>query len=225
MVIDDFTGRAQRIRCERPLRIFRGGERLVRCRSCSACFRALRRYWAAAVSHEIQRAEARGCRTWLGTLTFRPSAARRLMQQVRSALGETHWDSLDPSARGSRVREEVLHEVQNYWKRLRKSGLTFRYFLAFETHGSGVPHVHWVLHETDPALPIRKRQLEMQWPHGFMGAKLVQSDSFNGTGRQRVAAYVTKALVLGKQARVCASQAYIPHKHAQGGGWKEVSNG
>jgi hypothetical protein len=111
--------------------------------------------------------------------------------------------------RAAIVHEQTLHEAQKYWKRLRKSGFLFRYFLAFEEQRSGAPHLHWVLHETDASSRILKRDLEAHWPHGFIAARLVKVDA-DGAGDRRVAAYVTKVLAAGKQPRICASQAYRP---------------
>lgn len=198
--------------CERPVRVAgsSGDQRQLRCRNCAGCFRALRRYWAAAVAHEIESAELRGCRTWFGTLTFRPSALRQLILQAQDARSDSvSWDKLPPFERVQRVQAQTLHEAQKYWKRLRRSGMPFRYFLASERQESGAPHLHWVLHETDPGRRIRRRDLEAKWPHGFIAARVVKAEA-DGTGRKRVSAYVTKVLESGKQPRVCASQSYRP---------------
>lgn len=160
----------------------------------------------------MEKAGAEGCRTWFGTTTFRPSAIADLEKQAWEAcdaLGQK-WTLLSRRERDHLIREEALYEVQKFWKRLRKAGFRFRYFLVFERHKSGAIHMHWVLHEGDPNQPIGKRNLEAQWPHGFIGARLVDPDSYDGTGRQRVAAYVTKSLATEKLARVCASQSYKP---------------
>lgn len=95
---------------------------------------------------------------------------------------------------------ELLREVQLYIKRLRKKA-RFRYLVVVEAHESGLPHVHFLLHETHDA-PVRHAALKAQWPHGFIDAKLVEpSDT-------RAAAYVSKYLSKSVLARVRASERY-----------------
>lgn len=111
-------------------------------------------------------------------------------------------------ARFSAVREEVKREVQKYWKRLRKDGHSFRYLVVFEQHKDGEPHVHFLLHETGK--PIRKRELERQWPHGFSKLVLVGGRSRQEARPEQAAWYVAKYLSKSRQARQLASQGYEP---------------
>jgi hypothetical protein len=132
------------------------------------------------------------------------------MLQAQNAGPENGpWDKLTNEERVRRVEERILHEVHKFWKRLRKAGLPFRYFLTSESHETGAPHLHWVLHETDASRRIRKRDLEEKWPHGFIAVRVVKVEA-GGAGHKKVAAYVTKALGFEKRPRVCASQSYRP---------------
>lgn len=175
--------------CEKPSRT-RAGQ-VVRCRQCTACNQAARRYWAAAAVHQTELAEERGCRTWFGTLTFSPNAV----------------DDLQTG--GERLSLAVRAEVQRYWKRLRKAEHSFKYLAAFEDHLSGIPHVHFLLHELQHDRPIRKRDLEEHWSHGFVSMRLLQA----GESRTRFGAsnYVTKA-ISGDPYRRCASLDYKPRR-------------
>lgn len=203
----------------KPLVDDQSGRRMtyrVRCRNCSSCLRAKMRYWIAAAVHQSDLTEARGDRTWFGTLTFRPEVQTLLLDEAQRKWSEelatssavpTWWDDPLCDYRFSLVRDEVVGELQKYWKRLRKAGHKFTYFVAIERHKSGLPHLHWLLHEQ--GAPIRKRQLDAAWGLGHSQVRLLPISD-----RRRVSAYVAKYLSKSRQARQIASQGYKPRKDA-----------
>ena len=215
--------------CEKPLRIAQGtfDYRRVfwntRCRKCPACLRAKTRYWALAATEQTRRAAEQGRRTWFGTLTLSPEAvamiqARAFAQWAEGQAGAAvtppeWWDDPRCDFRFGLMREQLVGECQRYWKRLRKAGHRFKYFLVFERHKSGEPHMHWLLHEEGER--ILKRDLASQWPHGFTKVKLVGGNSHQNASPERVAWYVAKYLGKTVQARQIASRLYRPSRMMQ----------
>ena len=192
---------------------------IVRCRQCASCLLAKMRYWIAAGVHQTMLTHEARRRTWFGTLTFRHEVQQQLLDVAQRKWSESvnassafpqWWEDQQCDYRFALVRNEVVAELQKYWKRLRKAGHKFTYFVAIERHKSGLPHVHWLLHES--AGPIRKRHLQDKWPLGFTQIKLVGGNSQNAPAPERVAAYVAKYLSKSRQARQIASQGYIPAK-------------
>lgn len=217
--------------CERPIEIdgiarkfSTEGRRLtyqVRCRKCSLCLQAKMRYWAAAGYHQTRSALDAGKRTWFGTLTFSAEWQARLanaaqekwmIENSNSSEIPTWWEDQLCDHRFSLVRKEVVHELQKYWKRLRKAGHKYKYLVAIERHKSGNPHIHWLLHEVDA--PIRKRHLQAAWPHGFTKIVIVGGKSRNSANAAKAAHYVVKYLSKSAQARQIASKGYRPNKQA-----------
>lgn len=211
--------------CERPYKVRRTAIRgalmadyLMPCRSCPPCRKRKMGHWAYRAIREAQDAHAAGRRTWFGTLTLNPAAMSETLQQALegymegSTTGEVEdwWDDPLCDYRFALHREVLTKELQKYWKRLRKAGLKFRYLAVFERHKSGLPHIHWLLHET--AEPIRKRQLQAQWTHGFTKVKWVKN-GYDKKRRRKVtmefaAFYVCKYLQKHKQSRQLASISY-----------------
>lgn len=175
-----------------------------------------------------------GGRTWFGTLTVAPEWQRDAVAAAFAKWADSTgrssaewWDEPQCDERFRLVRDEMVGWVQRYWKRLRtgvkrcercypakprkKSGewdhppAAFKYYLVFERHRSGLPHIHWLLHETGD--PILLKQLECAWPHGFTKVKLVK-----GNDIRRAAFYVSKYLGKAVQARQIASTGYAKHK-------------
>ena len=207
-------------RCERPLRI---GQNCVdpnaslryrvRCRRCPDCLRAKRWYWCYAAERQTELSMTQGLRTWFGTLTWSAVERTRIEQSaVRADPSgpQPNWDNPACEQRLAMLRNECLKDVQRYWKRLRKEGHKFRYFLVFEPHPtSGWVHAHWLLHEDEK--PIRKRELQAQWPHGFINVSIVGGRSKNAASDPRAAArYVSKYLSKSDQCRQVASSGYRP---------------
>ena len=202
---------------------------LTRCRRCRACLRARQFYWAKLGAARTVETRDAGLRTWFGTLTFQPEYQAIFHQQAMLRWGEENggviprwWDDPKCDERFRFVRKEMLREVQKYWKRLRKGvsrctkcypakpradgewdhpPASFKYLLVFERHKSGLPHVHWLLHEETAA--ILKKNLECMWPYGFVKMKLVKGDDFD-----KAAYYVAKYLGKSIQARQAVSLGY-----------------
>lgn len=211
--------------CERPLRVTThsfdhlSAHYDVRCRKCPACLRARTQYWALAGQHQTALTAAAGLRTWFGTLTFSAESRARLSRLARQKWldreGEDSrhdpgewWDDSLCDYRFGFVRDEVVIELQLYWKRLRKAGHKFSYLVAIERHKDGEPHVHWLLHEQER--PIRKRDLQEQWPAGYTKVELVGGRSRKSAAPEKAAFYVVKYLSKDVQARQMASRNYRP---------------
>lgn len=155
-----------------------------------------------------------GRRTWFGTLTLAPEYQARLLEEARarwllenasSSVVPEWWDEPHCDERFRLCRNVLKEWVQLYWKRLRKGGAEFKYFLVFERHKSGLPHIHWLLHETGD--PIRLKQLSQAWPFGFTKVKLVK-----GEDTRKAAYYVSKYLGKNQQSRQIASLRYAKNR-------------
>jgi len=135
------------------------------------------------------------------------------LKSARTALSAepVGWDDLSPTEQFLRLQQQALNEVQHYWKRLRRRGLKFKYFCAFEEDQSGRPHMHCLLHETDCARPIRKRELDESWGLGFTHFKLLRIGSNEHLPYEAIA-YVTKSLARHRGSRQCASRDYRPER-------------
>lgn len=193
----------------------------VRCRKCGPCLRAKVGYWAMAAIEQTRKAAEQGLRTWFGTLTLRPEAQRLLRDEAELKWLEEQagacpkspawWDMPECDVRFAHICREFLALVQKYWKRLRKAGHQFKYFLVFERHKSGLPHAHFMLHEVEGR--ILKRALQEQWPHGFTNVKLIGGKSMRkNASPERAAFYVAKYLGKTVQSRQIASRGYRPSR-------------
>lgn len=97
----------------------------------------------------------------------------------------------------------ISPEITRYLKRIRKqSSAPLRYLCVMESHKSGLPHYHMLVHEQDPALPVRHKLLTDQWLLGFTVWKLCP------LGDVRAATYLCKYLSKSTAARVRASVRY-----------------
>lgn len=200
--------------CSRPVPVRNsGGARLVRCRQCPPCLRAAQRYWAAAAANQIRTAHSSGSRSWFGTCTFRREEQETLLIKAMEEFSKSSadWDALPSIERFAYLQNQALNEVQKFWKRLRKRGLSFKYIAAFEADQSGKPHMHCLLHESDPARPIRKRELDVCWSVGFTNWRLLKL-SPSGQIPYGAIAYVTKSFAKQHNWRVCASSNYQPER-------------
>lgn len=207
----------------------------VRCRKCGPCLRARQFYWARAAMRHSEATHRAGLRTWFGTLTFTPEAQRHCLESAmmrwadqphRSGVIPDWWDEAHCDERFRLVREEMVELTKLYWKRLRKGvkrctkcypkgpakgrgwdhpPAKFKYFLVFERHKSGLPHIHWLMHETEA--PILHKTLQCQWPHGMVKIVLVKGDDI-----RRAGFYVSKYLGKAVQARQIASLGYAKNK-------------
>lgn len=187
---------------------------LVRCRKCENCLKAKRTLWALAAQAQMENSSGR---TWFGTLTMRPESREQLQQAVferwaeqqpEGAVSMPDWlESPVCEHRFSLERDEFKRYAQKYWKRLRKAGHRFKYWITFEQHKDGFPHAHWLLHEGDADRPIRKRALQENWPWGFTKVNLVQGGHLTRSPG-KAAFYVAKYITKYPQGRMCASQGY-----------------
>ena len=181
--------------------------RAVRCRRCRNCVRARTWYWGLAAIAQTLASH----RTWFGTLTLTPEWQHEFLVRARLAHPDGEdpfWEDPKCDERFSAVRDLLLKEVQKYWKRLRKQGHEFSYFLVFERHKSGLPHMHFLLHEKDK--PITKRAIQGQWPYGFSNVSIVGGRSKHAAAPDKAAWYVVKYLSKSAQARQIASKGYRP---------------
>ena len=142
-------------------------------------------------------------RTWFGTLTLRPDRQQFALDSARMKCARQgiDFDGLSDDERFRLRHNFVSQELTRWMKRVRKnSGAPLRYCLVAEAHKSGAPHYHVLIHECDPALPVRKEVLKSAWTWGFTKFVLVKD--------QRAALYVTKYLSKDARARVRASLQY-----------------
>lgn len=188
---------------------------LTRCRRCKPCLRARQFYWGYAAMKTTEAAQAAGLRTWFGTLTLSPESQQQFLNLARVEYMATEgtssefpkWlDEVKCDERFKLVRIQILKEVQRFWKRLRKQGHEFKYFLVFERHKSGLPHMHFLMHET--AQPILKRDIQSQWPWGFTNVSIVGGKASRAAAPEKAAWYVVKYLSKSIQARQIASTGY-----------------
>ena len=184
----------------------------VRCRKCDPCLRARRAFWALAGTAQHQAALDKGLRTWFGTLTLTPEWQQTLLSRAHTRYlaapdgSEPNWDDPACEVTFRLVRDELISEIQRYWKRLRKRGHSFKYFLVVERHKSGLPHAHWLLHEA--VSPILKRELQQEWPFGHSNVSLVGGRAKRAADPKRAAWYVAKYLSKSSLTRQIASVGY-----------------
>lgn len=183
-----------------------GLELLVRCRACDSCKRYRQRLWRFRCQEEI----AGAIRTWFGTLTLSPhSHTLALMRaQRKAAKSGSDWETDLSGAEMFRARCNAISPlITKYFKRLRKGNAAkgydpaaFRYCIIAESHKTGLPHYHLLVHETDKDRPARKLALEGQWQEiGFSSWRLATPAA---------AGYVTKYLTKADLAQIRASVGY-----------------
>lgn len=145
----------------------------------------------------------------MGTCTFRPEAHEALLTRAQQACAAVNmdWETLPPHERFAFLQRGARHEVQKYWKRLRREGMSFKYLAVFEEDSSGRPHMHCLLHETDAARPIHKRELGEGWNLGFSNFRLLRL-GLEGELPYGAVAYVTMSLAKQRDTRLCASTDY-----------------
>lgn len=183
----------------RPLEIPVMTEIEAPCRRCENCLARRAAHWRMRGYSECRASE----RTWFGTLTLSPEQHSNVGNACRSVASKNGDDfDLFSHERQFALRHRCIsREITLYLKRLRKqSGAQFKFMCVAEEHKTGLPHYHMLVHECDPAKPIRHKVLSEQWRVGFSQWKLVE-----GT---RSAGYVTKYLAKSSLARVRASLDY-----------------
>lgn len=169
----------------------------VRCRKCDKC-RAFRgRLWRERALAEVNAS----IRTWFGTITLSPEwqahfGMRAALEVRRKKVGVT-LENLPLNEQLWMRHKFIGAEFTNIFKRMRKSGLVFRYLMVLEAHKSGLPHYHMLIHEIGN--PIVKKRLDCIWPFGFVQWRLAEREH---------AFYVCKYISKSNASRVRASLRY-----------------
>lgn len=171
----------------------------VPCRKCDNCLRRRAGMWRYRAMDEYRQSS----RTWLATLTLGPTAHVQLLSRARVRLKRegADYDGLPGAEQFLQLELEGFKELQKWFKRLRKNhpDSPFRYLAVAESHKSGVPHWHVLIHEAGKPLTY-DGCLKGSWNLGFDSYKLVRD--------ARAAGYVTKYLSKAIEARVRASSRY-----------------
>lgn len=191
----------------------------VRCRKCTWCRKMRERFWQGRAIAEFHAAP----RTWMGTLTASLDEHIRIdcLCRVRLDRRGVNFDEL-PEREKFEARIKVMGEAVTLWlKRLRVSGLTFRYLLVAEEHNSvrtsvemrGRPHFHCLIHETergsfcDKSKFVRDKEFmpdealpRASWTLGFSRFEVARD--------ARTAGYLCKYLTKEMHVRIRASQFY-----------------
>lgn len=187
----------------------------VKCRKCDICLAERRKLWARRALSEV----AMSGRTWFGTLTLSPEWHVRFGAQAAVRTKRRTGEELEALPLGEQLASRnviIGAEIAKMFKRLRKSGYQFRYFLVMEAHESGLPHYHLLIHELSREIP--KRVLDAAWSFGFTKYRLMTS--------AKEIYYVTKYLGKSNWARVRASIGYgvrssLEVGNGHSGGWND----
>ena len=199
---------------------------LTPCHKCKACLKHRAALWTARAIQETKAA----ARTWFCTLTLAPDHAHLALTRARVAEGSqgVDFDRLGQPEQFKLWVAQVSPEITKFLKRVRDraSYAPLRYLFVAEGHKSGVPHFHALIHEPNPAMPVRHRMLSESWKLGFSNFRLVRPDyTLEEDGRIiRPAHYVASYLGKDLRARVRASQYYgkatsvgLPFEEGEGG--------
>lgn len=174
----------------------------TRCRKCEGCRKARAWEWQFRTTEELRRA----ARSWFGTLTLSPESHYRMMALARheAHIRSVPWQGLSSEERFQRIANTSLKEVTKYIKRVRKQAkVPLRYILVTETHRSGLPHFHMLVHEVE-FKPVTHKILSSQWTLGFEKWRLVDFS----IKPQASARYVTKYISKESQGRIRCSNLY-----------------
>lgn len=139
----------------------------VRCNHCDECERAARTKWAGRIAHEIDGAP----RTWMVTLTVRPSERARIDREIEEA-GETasfraRCRALGPALTKWTKRVRIIADRAHVGR--------LRLIQVWEPHGDGYPHVHVLLHST--AGLTKRLVARAKWSLGFTNIKLADKST------------------------------------------------
>lgn len=170
----------------------------VRCRRCPQCLKARAYHWTERAAVEC----ARSTRTWFGTLTLRPEVHFRCLAEAKLRLVSRCNDmNMESDEAFSEICRPVLAEYTRFLKRVRKHAPGLRHLCVVEKHKSGLPHLHFLLHETSSS--VTHRQLTAAWTWGFSKFKLVPVNE-----QSSVARYACKYLAKSMLSRIRASLGY-----------------
>ena len=207
-------------------------EREVPCRKCDNCLKRRGHHWWMRALAEHRNA----ARTWMGTLTLDPAYLARGLDVCRDNMRKQglDYDALGASDKFGQLDKLVFAEFQKRVKLLRKNtDAPFRYLAVTEVHTGGglytelrVPHWHVLLHETDPARPLRydadllgRRRVTVggkrKWEKIRDPFWLVGFQDWDLKPDPKDAAYVCKYLTKSLDARVRASLRYGAFSDAQ----------
>ena len=171
----------------------------ARCRKCEACLRMRSHMWRLRAMSEMRAAP----RTWFGTLTLSSQCQFNVTSQCRSWLDRqgVDFDALSDREQFAERVKVISSEITLFLKRVRKnSGAKLRYMVVAESHKSGLPHFHLLIHEIEGI--CTHRVLKDGWRWGFSDFKLTPQ------GDLRAASYCAKYLAKQALARVRASEGY-----------------
>lgn len=157
--------------------------------------------WMNKAEREVRRAQ----RTWLCSFTLSPDYHVKTLAQANVRLRKSGVLPNEISA--ERMFKERASEMQkmftDFMKRLRKqTNAQIRYLLVVESHKSGMPHLHALIHEV--AGTVTSRNINGQWFAGFSNAKLVRDDEAAPNAVRYACKYLAKQAV----SRVRASLHY-----------------
>lgn len=175
----------------------------TRCRKCGPCLRYRSMSWKAKAGREIRSAQ----RTWWCTYTLSPQVHHEAWLRICVRLRKAGINPLELSAeRAFKERAAELGKLfTDYVKRVRKQSQSqIRYLLVVESHKSGLPHLHALMHECQGTL--LHRHVNGQWYAGFSSAVLVGSK--DDVSPEKVIHYVTKYISKQAVARIRASLHY-----------------
>lgn len=168
----------------------------VKCRMCDQCLKERRDLWTARAAIEFHRAN----RVWFGTLTINPEWQSRFGFFAAELCRKRRREELEIQPLDTQLHyrhQAAAVEITKMWKRLRKAGHRFRYFLVLEAHKTMLPHYHCLVFE-QAGPPIAKRTLEAEWEaFGFSQWRLATD--------MRAVRYAAKYLGKSSAARVRAS--------------------
>jgi hypothetical protein len=173
----------------------------VRCRKCKHCLAARAALWR----HRAQAELANSTRAWFGTLTLSPERHAHVLNVARhkSDLDGDDFAEFSEEAQFAARHGVISKEITRYLKRMRKeSGAPLRYLIVAESHETGLPHYHALVHESEHVSRVGERTLSGQWTWGFSKWRLAKPES---------AGYVCKYLSKCSRARVRASLHYGNH--------------
>lgn len=168
----------------------------LRCNHCRTCLARRAALWRRRATHEL----LFSARTWMGTLTFKPSERYRLLAKASAEYGPG-FDGLPAHHQYRLIERQAYKEVQKYWKRVREeSNQPLRYFMVAEEHRDGSLHYHAFVHERAGS-ELRWKTLSSQWQAGFSKWKLCDRNPAS-------VRYVTKYLTVAIHSRARASVSY-----------------
>lgn len=205
---------------------------VVRCGTCEACIRHKRQMWYRRAKSEITSTIGKGARVWFVTLTCSPDylyGSRCIAESEMSRSGVDFWDDtqVSPAQRSKALGSVIYRDIQKYLKRLREGRRSaikseidreippaaIRFLCVEESHQSGEPHWHMLIHEMYPDRPVRQRDIEdANWIGGHLFTKLLAFDRHQTVekGARYICKYIAK-----EGGRVRSSKRYGCEYHLQ----------